>query len=177
MTETLWELAVRFALISLVAVGGATVVVPALHHDTVLTMHWLDNRRFTEIVAVAQFAPGPNILLLPMIGWEVAGWRGAGVGLLAFLLPSGALALATGRILQRHGERPGFVLLRRAIRPLPVGLMLASAFILSKTAGFASAGLALAAVTAALALRWPKVNPLWWLLAAALAAPLLQRAL
>jgi len=176
MAETLWQLAFRFAAVSLVAVGGATVIIPAVHTDAVTTMHWLDDRAFTEIVAVSQVAPGPNILLLPLIGWNVAGWQGAAVGLLAFLVPSGTIALTTGRLLRHYREQPAFVLVRRAVQPIPVGLMIASGFILTKAAGFAPGGLMITFVAAALALRFPKINPLWWIASAALASPLLRLA-
>lgn len=174
MAETLWQLAIRFMAVSLVAVGGATVIIPAVHADAVGAMHWLDDRAFTEIVAVSQVAPGPNILLLPLIGWNVAGWQGATVGLLAFLVPSGTLAVTTGRLLRYHGERPAFVLLRRAIQPIPVGLMIASGFILTKTAGFSPGGLSLTFAATAVALRWPKINPLWWIALAGLVSPFLH---
>jgi chromate transporter len=172
---TLLALAWRFAALSLIAVGGANALVPAIHAQAVDATHWLTPIAFTESIALAQAAPGPNLLLVPLVGWHVAGVSGAFVALLAFVIPSSILAVAGARfLLRRSGERRVDAL-RWALRPVGGGLMLSSSI-----AVFASAArawpsphpwvlpaLAVIAVATALATwRWP-INPLAWIAIAA----------
>jgi hypothetical protein len=72
--HTLLALVTRFALISLFAIGGGTSsIIPLIHDVAVRELHWVDDRAFTELLAIAQAAPGPNYMLIPLIGWHVAG--------------------------------------------------------------------------------------------------------
>lgn len=147
----------------MLAVGGAMAVIPAIHAETVLHLHWLDDRTFTELMAISQLSPGPNVMLIPLIGWHVAGWGGALIALLAFLAPAGILAFFAGRLLRRHGEHPWLVFLRASLRPISAGLLIAAGIILVKTAAFAPIGTIITVVSATLAFARPRVNPLWWL--------------
>ncbi len=175
------ELALRTGGLSLVAVGGGNALIAALHEQTVDVLHALSEARFTESVALAQTAPGPNMLLIPLLGYETAGTAGALVALAAFVVPSTTLAVLGSRLIERHEGSRLVAALRWALRPVTGGLMLASAFVLVATAArswpiaTAATGPACAAgaaVVAVLALRC-KINPLVWIgLAAALAAVL-----
>jgi len=179
--EALIALALRFGLLSLVAIGGANALIPQIHAETVTRLHWLDDRTFAELVAVAQSAPGPNVLLIPLIGWHVAGWPGALVALSAFLMPSSTLAIVVARVFARHPDSARLGALRGALRPVTAGLLIASGIVLVRTVAAASGPhaalvpeIAIAAGVAILSTR-TTVNPLWWLLAAGAVGALIAR--
>jgi chromate transporter len=175
LVELLW----RFGGLSLIAVGGANALIPAIRVQTVDVMHWLTPAAFAESIALAQAAPGPNLLLVPLVGWHVAGIAGAIVALLAFVIPSCTLAVAGARFLLAHERSRTVAALRWALRPVGGGLMLASsvAVFVSGAGAWPVAqpwivpALAVVALaTLAATLRW-RVNPLLWIaLAAALGA-------
>ena len=81
------ELINNFALMSLLAVGGGTAVLPEMKHDTVQTHHWVTDTQFAEIYSLGQLAPGPNMTCVGLIGYEVAGVAGMIAVLVAFFFP------------------------------------------------------------------------------------------
>jgi chromate transporter len=175
------QIALRISGLALVAVGGGNALIPALHQTSVVQLRWLNDARFTESMGLSQIAPGPNMLLIPLIGWQAAGVAGAAVALASFLLPSSIVAVLGSRLLARNAERAVVRALRWALRPVTAGLMISAAIVLVQTAArtwphtsrLATPGLALltACVTvAAVRVRW---NPLVWLAAAALIGALI----
>ena len=74
---TLVTLAVHFAILSLFAVGGANAAVPEMHRLAVEVMGWMTDRQFADMFALAQVAPGPNMIVVTLIGYHVAGFAGA----------------------------------------------------------------------------------------------------
>jgi hypothetical protein len=95
------ELFLEFALLSFVAFGGATALLPEMHRVVVDNHHWLDDTTFTHLYAIAQAAPGPNVLVVTLIGWEVAGLAGALAATLAMCLPMSVAHLPADRPLGR----------------------------------------------------------------------------
>jgi chromate transporter len=171
----LGQLALRIGALGCVAVGGGNALVPALHDAAVTSMHWMNEAAFAEAVGLSQAAPGPNMLLMPLIGWYVAGIAGALVALVAFLVPTTTIAIVGSRWLVRHAHTDAVTSLRWALRPVSGGLMLSAGVVLVATAArawprtspAATAGAALvAAGVAGAALRY-KCNPLVWLAACA----------
>ncbi len=79
----------EFALLALVAFGGATALLPEMHRVVVENHHWLDDATFTHLYAIAQAAPGPNVLVVTLIGWKVAGLAGALAATLASRVNAG----------------------------------------------------------------------------------------
>ena len=68
-----------FGLMSLLAVGGANATIPEMHRVAVEVNHWLTDAQFADMFAIAQFSPGPNVLIVTLIGYQVAGLTGAAV--------------------------------------------------------------------------------------------------
>ncbi len=93
----------HFLLLSLLSIGGAMAAAPDMHRLLVRERGWLDDGTFTSSVALAQAAPGPNVLFVAVLGFNVAGVVGALVVLTGILLPSTVLALAVSR---RSAARP-----------------------------------------------------------------------
>ena len=82
-TGTLMTLAGYFALMSLFAIGGANSAVPEMQRVAVEVERWMTDRQFTDIFAIAQVTPGPNVIIVTLIGYHVAGLLGALVATLA----------------------------------------------------------------------------------------------
>lgn len=160
------SIATRFAVLSLIAVGGVTSILPEVHRVTVDVHQWLTDAEFTQMFAIAQASPGPNMLIVALIGFHVAGFPGALVAAGAICLPSCTLAFLVERVWQRFRGTP----LRRAVEsglaPITVGLMLATGWLVARGApGTGVTAYAITAATAAVML-FTRVNPLWLFAAA-----------
>lgn len=154
------ELFLQFALLFCVAFGGASALLPEMHRVVVLEKHWLDDATFTHLYAMAQAAPGPNGLVVSLIGWEVAGIPGALAATLGMVLPTGIMIY----LLMRHWHRFAGARWQQAVQlgvaPLAVGLVFAAAFLIGQAAALGAGGLVLAAFTAVVLLKTPW-HPLW----------------
>ena len=162
----LLRLAETFALLSLVAVGGANAAVPEIRRTVVDHWHWMTDATFTQLFAISQAAPGPNILLVSLVGWRLAGLVGLLVCTVAMNLPSSALAFAGGRAWSAWSHSPWIGRLQRALVPIAVGLITASGWVMARTSNGAMAGWAITALVAAFVL-FNKRSPMWALVAAA----------
>lgn len=157
-------LGLTFGVMSLFAVGGANSAIPEMHRVAVDVNHWLTDKQFTDVYAIAQLSPGPNVLIVTLIGYSVAGLAGALVATVAMCVPTAVLALIVSRFLTRASEArwPGIV--QAALVPLSIGLMGASGFILARTSDRTIVAV-LVTVGAAVLASVTKLNPLWMLVA------------
>ena len=161
------ELFLEFALLSFVAFGGATALLPEMHRVVVENHHWLDETTFTHLYAIAQAAPGPNVLVVTLIGWKVAGLAGALAATLAMCLPmSVVIYLLIDRWESFAGARWQKAL-SLGVAPLAVGLVFSGATLIAQAAGLAWGGALLVLATVVINLR-SKLNPLWLIAAGAL---------
>jgi chromate transporter len=163
-SNPVFALALTFATMSLFAVGGANSAIPEMHRVAVDVHHWLTDKQFTDVYAIAQLSPGPNVLIVTLIGYSVAGLLGALVATLAMCVPTAVLALFVSRFLTRSSQArwPGIV--QAALVPLSIGLMGASGFILARTSDQTVVA-ALVTIGAAVLASVTKLNPLWMLVA------------
>ena len=58
---------------SLFAVGGANSAIPEMHRVAVDVHHWMTDKQFADVFAISQLSPGPNVLIVTLIGYQVAG--------------------------------------------------------------------------------------------------------
>ena len=167
LAALLWQIAVTFGSISLVAIGGANAVIPAIHHQVVEVLGWMSDTTFANLFAIAQAAPGPNVLMVSLIGWHVAGFAGLAVATLAMVVPTSLLALGAGRLVTRLAGVPLIRAAQRGLTPIAVGLILASGAVMAQAA---DSGLLAYAETGATALfvLTSERSPLWALAVAAL---------
>ena len=100
----LLELFLRFLTLSLMAVGGAITLVPEMHRYLVDERNWLTDHEFTSSIALAQAAPGPNILFVTLLGWNAAGVPGALATTIGIMLPASVLALHAHRWANQIGR-------------------------------------------------------------------------
>ena len=157
-----------FLMLSFLAVGGAPSVLPEMHRYVVELQGWMTSTQFAELYTLAQVAPGPNVMYIPLIGWHVAGWAGAAATTFAMLVPSGTLTLLVAHLHARHPKATLGVAIRRGLTPITIGLVFASAWILLPAAKEDWRGYVLTALTVALVLR-TSLNPLWLLAVGAVA--------
>ena len=165
--SVLIELFVSFFLIAFVSFGGATAVIPELYRIAVTEHGWMNAQTFTELFAIAQAAPGPNVLIVTLIGQHTAGWQGAVAATVGMCLP---MSLLVG-LLFKHWDRlqhwRGRTALQLGVAPLAVGLVLASGTLIARSAEPGWVGVALVALTVGLNLR-TRLHPLWLILLGAL---------
>ena len=126
-------LAWTFGLMSLFAVGGANAAIPEMHRIAVDVHHWLTDKQFADVFAISQLSPGPNVLIVTLIGYTVAGIGGALVATLAMCVPTALLAYCVSRLLKRSSHAPWPAIVQAALVPLSIGLMGASGLILALT--------------------------------------------
>jgi chromate transporter len=165
--NTLITLAANFALMSLFAIGGANAAVPEMHRLAVDIMGWMTDRQFTDLFAIAQVTPGPNVIIVTLLGYHVAGLAGALVATLAMCGPTCVLAFFVGRVWERFKHAKWRAIIQDGLVPLSIGLIAATALVVARAADDSFASLAVTAASAGLA-YWTRWNPLLMFVAAAL---------
>jgi len=184
LTAAQWlELFMHFASLSLLAVGGAITTAPDMQRFLVVEQGWLSDEQFSSSIALAQAAPGPNILFVPLVGWNIglnaagglaAGWYGlafamAGVlvTLIGIMLPSSLLTFTAARWGHRNRELRAVRAFKQGMAPIVIALLVATGWILAANHKADTQHLALWAVTAVSTLIvWKTRIHLLWLLGA-----------
>jgi chromate transporter len=163
----LLTLAGFFALMSLFAIGGANSAVPEMHRYAVDVKHWLTDAQFADTFALAQVTPGPNVIIVTLIGYRVAGLLGALVATLAMCGPTCLFAFFVGRTFDRFRGAAWQVALSGGLVPVTLGLTAASAAVVATAADYSWRAAAIS-LAAALFAYWIRISPLWIFAAAAL---------
>lgn len=191
MTAADWlSLFMHFASLSILAVGGAITTAPDMQRFLVVEHGWLSHDQFTSSIALAQAAPGPNILFVPLLGWNIglnaagglgAGWYGLALALLGvflslagIMLPSTVLTLLASRWGHRNREMRAVRAFKQGMAPIVIALLIATGWILASNykADDHHFGLwAISAVTTVLVWK-TRIHLLWLLGAGALAGAL-----
>lgn len=169
-----------FLSISLLAVGGAIATAPDMHRFLVERQGWLTELQFNTSIVLAQAAPGPNVLFIALLGWNLGlnagggqplawafGALGVAVCMLGVLLPSCVLTWAATRWAHRNRERRSVRAFKQGMAPLVIGLILATAWVLARAQGDAARDWPLWLLSAATTLLvWRTRIHLLWLLGA-----------
>lgn len=166
-TSTLWTIAWTFGLMSLLAIGGANSTIPEMHRVAVAAQHWMSDSQFADMFAIAQLSPGPNVLIVTLIGFHVAGVAGALVATFAMCGPSAMCAYFVSNLLRRSSHASWPAIFQAALVPISIGLMCASGFVLTLTSDRTWAAAAITITAAVLALL-TRLNPIWMLIAGGL---------
>jgi chromate transporter len=153
-----------FLAISLLSVGGGIAVLPEMHRLVVETRGWMDDLGFAKRFALAQAAPGPNIMVVGLIGWHVAGALGMFAAMLAMCGPTSLLAYGFFRLRRQMQGARWLRVIERGMVPIAIGLIAASGVLLA--AGTAAAPLALAITIASALFVWRSSHSPLWVLAA-----------
>lgn len=166
MSRLLSLLAV-FGLLSILAVGGGTAVLPEMKHLTVTRLGWVTADQFVEIYSLGQMAPGPNMLMVAVIGYRVAGYPGALAALVAFFLPACLITLGAGRLWVHFAGSSWREAVQRGLAPVAIGLMAAGVVAIAEVATRDVAAIGVAVVVAMILLT-RHINPALLILAAGL---------
>ena len=153
-------LVLHFATLSLLAIGGAIATVPDMHRVVVAEKGWLTDAEFSSSIALGQAAPGPNLLFVAVIGFQLGGLTGVAATMLGTLLPSSLLALWVSRWSERNREAQLPGALKAALAPVSLGLLAATGWILLAPVALRWGALALVAATLWLMLR-TRLSPMW----------------
>lgn len=161
-----WDLALQLAWelaqMSLFAVGGATSVYPELHRRVVENHGWASNEQFAEMLGLSQAAPGPNMLVVSMIGWKLAAFPGALAAFIGMCGPSSLFVFFLSRFWERHRGRRWSTSLTAALGPIAIGLTLASGYLVTLGAATGVAACVFIAVTAGATLM-TRMHPIWFI--------------
>jgi chromate transporter len=165
ISPVLFEVALQFLVLSLLSIGGANAIIPEIQRRAVDVEHWMTNADFAQMFALSQAAPGPNVLIVSLIGWKAAGIVGAIVAMAAMCAPSSLLTYQVARVWDRFRDAPLRIATQRALAPITIGLIVASGFVLTRTIDQDWRAFAVTAATLVLTMT-TRAHPLWMLAAA-----------
>ena len=127
------RLAVMYLQLSLLAFGGANTVLPEMQRQVVDVNHMMTAHTFAALFALASAAPGPNRMVVSLIGWNVAGLSGAIVTMLCIAGPSSVLTYCVSRAWDRFRDAPWRKAAQRGLLPVTAGLLISSAVLLIRS--------------------------------------------
>jgi len=160
----LFGLFTHFLVLSLLSIGGAITAAPDMHRYMVVQQRWLDDAQFTSSIAIAQAAPGPNVLFVAVLGWNVAGPLGALATMTGILLPSTVLSLYATRWGARRRDTLGVRAFTVGLTPVTLGLLLSTGWVLALPylgdPGHRWGAIALIAITVFVMTR-TRLSPMW----------------
>lgn len=133
------NLLAHYLSLSLLAVGGAICTLPEMHRFLVDRQHWLTDAQFNASIAIAQAAPGPNVLFVALMGWNVGinagGYANAFLGMLlalaGLLVPSSTVAFLAARWGHRNRHLRSVRAFKQGMSPIVIGLLTATGWILA----------------------------------------------
>jgi chromate transporter len=128
MISTLLSLFLKFSLFSVFAFGGINALLPVLYDLSVNQEHWINGQTFSDYFAIAQAAPGPNLMTVTLIGWNVGGVIGALIATLAISWPSSIMIYFLQRSILNMQNKQRQQMIQYAAGALAVGLVLAAAW-------------------------------------------------
>ena len=158
----LGDLALLYGQLSLMSFGGGPTVLPEMQRQIVEVHHWMSATEFAALFALAQAAPGPNMLVSTLVGLRVAGLPGAVVATLGMITPSSILTVLMVSVWDRFRDAPWRRYIQGGLVPVTAGLFLAAALLIAESAD-RTIPLALLTVAVAACSLWTKFHPLWLL--------------
>lgn len=158
----LGALFLNFAIFSVFAIGGVNAAIPEMHRQAVAVHGWMSDRRFADLFAIAQAAPGPNAIIATLIGWDVAGLAGVLVATFAMIGPTSLLAYLVGGLWHRFRHARWRIAIQAGVTPMTVGLVASSAYLLARAGDKSVAAVAITLATGA-AVYFTRIHPLAFL--------------
>lgn len=156
----LLSLALLFTELSLLAFGGGNTILPEMQRAVVDIHHWMSAQEFSALFALAQAAPGPNMMIVPLIGWQVAGWSGLLVSSLAKFGPSSIVTIIVMGGWKRYKDKPWRQVIQRGLVPVTVGLVVSSGLLIAKASATTMTLAGVIALCTLMALN-KRIHPLW----------------
>jgi chromate transporter len=163
MPSLLTSLLLIFVPLSFVTIGGGQTIVADIHRQVVDVHHWMTAAEFLDLFAISRMAPGPGSLLVTLIGWQVSGLSGAIVATLAIFAPTAVMTFCIARIWERTKGAKWQIVVEAGLRPIAVGTILASVYVLLRALDGGWLAQAIALASTGILMMTP-VNPLILLL-------------
>jgi chromate transporter len=154
------DLVAYISQLALIAFGGIITVLPGIHHHFVDERHWMTSLDFTNLFALAQASPGPNVLMLTLMGYKIAGIGGAVAATLALTIPTSVVAFVVVRVWDRFREAHWRKALQAGVVPVAAGFIGAAAYVIARVADSTPIAYAVSLLTLYVAVG-TKINPLW----------------
>ena len=128
----------HYLSLSLLSIGGAIATAPDMHRFLVEQNHWLTDAQFNASIAIAQAAPGPNVLFIALLGWNVGmnaggmltGAAGVVVTMFGILMPSSILTYMSAQWGHRNRNLRAVRAFKQGMAPIVVALLIATGWIL-----------------------------------------------
>lgn len=168
MSQNLISLALIFSQLSLLAFGGGNTILPEAQRQVVEVHHWMTAEDFSALFALGQAAPGPNLMVVTLIGWHVAGFYGMLVTSLAKFGPSSLVTIIMLKVWERYKDKPWRRHVQAGLLPVTVGLVAASAALIAHASVSNGILATITAASATISLK-TKIHPLWMLFGGAVA--------
>ncbi|WP_016833034.1 chromate transporter [Herbaspirillum lusitanum] len=174
MIQTLIALGLIFSELSVLAFGGGNTILPEMQRQVVEVHHWMTAEDFSALFALGQAAPGPNLMIVTLVGWHVAGFYGMLVTTIAKFGPSSLVTILMLHVWERFKDRPWRRHVQSGLLPVTAGLVAASAALIAHASISNGILAAITAATAIIALK-TKLHPLWLLFGGAMAGMIFLR--
>ncbi len=147
-----------FGYLSILTVGGGMAAFPEMKILTVELHKWLTFPQLIHLYSVGQMAPGPNMMMILVIGQWAGGMLGAVAVLIAFFGPTALLTFVVARLWKKIEKWPWRTSIQQGLAPVSIGLLLAGCFTMARGA-ISGVETAAIAVGVLLILQQYKVNP------------------
>ena len=148
MTPFDWfDLFLHYAALSLLSMGGAITTAPEMHRYLVDEKHWLSDASFSSSIALAQSAPGPNVLFVALMGWNIGlnaggglsagmsawpmGFLGIGITMAGIMLPSSFLTYTATKWAHENRNLISVRSFKSGMAPIVIGLLIATGWLLT----------------------------------------------
>ena len=171
------DLFAHYLMLSLMSLGGAISTSSEMHRYLVEQQGWLTQAQFNEAIALAQAAPGPNVLFVALMGWHVglnagstaAAFLGVAVTMVGIMLPSTIFTYQVAQWGHRNRELRAVRAFKQGMGPLVIGMLLSTAWLLAAAGGgSANLPLWLLAAGSCVVIWRTRIHLLWMLAAGAL---------
>jgi chromate transporter len=146
MSQADWlALLTHFLSLSVLSVGGAITTAPDMHRYLVDRQAWLTDPQFSASIAIAQAAPGPNVLFVALLGWNVGlnagglpfALLGLAIAMVGIMLPSTTLTYLAARWSHENRELRAMRAFKQGLAPIVVALLIATGWILATGSHYA----------------------------------------
>jgi len=164
MIQTLIALGLIFSELSLLAFGGGNTILPEMQRQVVEIHQWMTAEEFSALFALGQAAPGPNLMVVTLVGWHVAGWMGMLVTSIAKFGPSSILTILALHAWERFKDKSWRASIQSGLVPVTAGIVAASALLIAQ-ASDTNWLLTLITICTALIAWKTRLHPLWLLFA------------
>jgi chromate transporter len=133
----------HYMMLSLISVGGAISTSSEMHRFLVEQHHWLTQQQFNDAIAIAQAAPGPNVLFVALMGWHVGlnaggvklALLGAALMMFGLMTPSTILTYLAAQWGHRNRQLRAVRAFKQGMAPIVIALLLSTAWIIGSNSG------------------------------------------